>query len=228
MPYASPNVSSIARSITSGLRWLYISVTFVLECPRISEITRRGTPCIESHEPVVWRHERSARVPVVYVSILSAWVRTRELSSWRFRVPRLESPIGFWACAEREESFTTLWVRSSTVAKKNGRCQILPRETGFVALIKRSGRSYRRYSPSWFPSVALHCQVVCMGRNIFYAFKNVKAARGLARCLLWLLATTHFRSNYGPPSPFSNCRLITPAIPRGHVASAPLNFPLIF
>ena len=49
-PY--PNVSSIARPITSGLRWLYISVTCVLECPRISEITRRGTPCIESHHPV--------------------------------------------------------------------------------------------------------------------------------------------------------------------------------
>ena len=51
--YALLNVSSIARSITSGLRWLYISVTCVLECPRISEITRSGTPCIDSHEPIV-------------------------------------------------------------------------------------------------------------------------------------------------------------------------------
>jgi hypothetical protein len=51
--YALPNVSSIARSITSGLRWLYISVTCVLECPRISEITRSGTPCTDSHEPIV-------------------------------------------------------------------------------------------------------------------------------------------------------------------------------
>lgn len=46
--YAEPNVSRIAFSATPDARWLYLSVTLMLEWPSMVCMTRIGTLCMVS------------------------------------------------------------------------------------------------------------------------------------------------------------------------------------
>lgn len=98
--------------MTSGLRWLYVSVTCVFEHPRISEITRSGTLCKESDEPVVCRKGCSDSVldPEARPFVRAERLRDRQLWGILWG-PRSENRPQYATKAENGPELTGLLIR---------------------------------------------------------------------------------------------------------------------